>query len=122
MATFLIVDDAAIMRRSITAILEDADHTIVGECTTGKGIVSVYQRVKPDIVTLDINMPDVDGIEALELLMAAEPNAKVMMVSAIGQKHKVLEALRKGAKSYLLKPIEKGKLLELVNKLIQQPQ
>ncbi len=106
MAKVLIVDDALMMRKTIEKILTSAGHVIVDQAVNGEQAVQLYKRHKPDLVTMDITMPGVDGISALAEIMAEDPAAKVIMVSALGQKHKVFDALQNGAKSYILKPLQ----------------
>lgn len=120
MAKFMIVDDSAVMRKNIRTILESDGHKVVAEAADGREVMVNYISSKPDIVTMDISMSSMNGIEALELLLKTHPNAKVVMVSAIGHKQQVLEAIRKGAKSYVVKPIERAKLLEIVNKIAEK--
>jgi two-component system chemotaxis response regulator CheY len=117
-ARFLVVDDSSVMRKNIMRILADAGHEVVGECADGRDVLPSYVNLKPDIVTMDISMPITDGIEALKMLVKNFPEAKVIMVSALGQKAQVLEAIKSGAKSYIVKPIDKDKFIEIVNKVI----
>ena len=118
LAKFLIVDDSAVMRRNIRNILEEVGHEVVFEAVDGREVLPAYINHKPDIVTMDISMPEVDGIEALKTLIHNFPNVKVIMISAMGQKQQVLEAIKLGAKSYLVKPIEKDKFLDIIAKFI----
>lgn len=118
MARVLIVDDAIMMRKTIANMLTKAGHSIVDEATNGELAVKAYQKYRPDLVTMDITMPGVDGISALAQIMAIDPEAKVIMVSALGQKHKVFDALQAGAKSYILKPFKEEKLLGVINEVL----
>ncbi len=117
MARILVVDDSTVMRKNIKNILEKAGHEVVGEAADGRDVLPVYVNTKPDLVTMDISMPIIDGIEALKTIVKNFPNAKVIMVSALGQKAQVLEAIKLGAKSYVVKPIETDKFLEIIRKL-----
>jgi two-component system chemotaxis response regulator CheY len=117
MARFLIVDDSSVMRKNIRHILEDAGHEVAAEAADGRDVLPAYVNSKPDLVTMDINMPIIDGIEALQTLMRNFPEARVIMVSALGQKAQVLEAIKLGAKSYVVKPIEVDKFLGIIKKL-----
>lgn len=117
MATFLIVDDSSVMRKNIRTILEEAGHEVVAEATDGREVLASFINNKPDVVTLDISMGNVDGIVALQTLIRSFPQAKVVMVSAIGQKQQVLEAIKLGAKSYIVKPFERERFLEIVEKV-----
>jgi two-component system chemotaxis response regulator CheY len=119
LARFLVVDDSAVMRRNIKNILETAGHEVAAEAADGRDVLPAYVNSKPDLVTMDISMPITDGIEALKTLVKNFPDAKVIMVSALGQKAQVLEAIKLGAKSYIIKPIESDKLLEIVRKISQ---
>ena len=119
MARVLIVDDALIMRKMIGKIVEEAGHIIVGEAKNGEEAVAMYEKNLPDVVTMDITMPEMDGIEALTRIMSYDRKAKVIMVSALGQQHKVMEALDHGAKGYILKPITGDKILSVINQLME---
>lgn len=121
MAKVLVVDDSAVMRKSIRGILESAGHEVVGEAVDGKDVLIQYINCKPDIVTMDISMGDVSGIEALEILLKSYPAAKVVMVSAIGHKQQVLDAVRLGAKSYVVKPIDRPRFLDIIAKVDALP-
>lgn len=120
MARVLIVDDALMMRKMIGKILESAGHIIVGEAINGEQAIEMYHTQLPDIVTMDITMPGTDGIQALTQIMAVDASAKVIMVSALGQQHKVMEALDHGAKSYILKPITEKKILAVVQQVMER--
>ncbi|RIE00687.1 response regulator [Cohnella faecalis] len=114
----MIVDDSGVMRKNIRTILERGNHDVVMEVSDGREVLQNYIYYNPDIVTMDISMPGMDGIEALQGLLKVFPGAKVIMISAMGQKAQVLEAIRYGAKSYLVKPIEAQKLLSTVTNVI----
>lgn len=118
MANILIVDDSLIMRRNLMAILREAGHTIVGEAVNGQQAYLMYKRFRPDIVTMDITMPKIDGIDALKNIMENFPDAKVVMVSALDQKSKVYAALRKGAKHYIVKPLTADKIISVIDAVI----
>ena len=120
MARVLIVDDALMMRKTIGNMLTKAGHVIVDEAINGEQAVQAYQRHQPDLVTMDITMPGVDGISALSQIIAIDAEAKVIMVSALGQKHKVFDALQAGAKSYILKPFKEDKLLAVINEVLKE--
>lgn len=118
MARVLVVDDALMVRKMIGKMLENDGHVVVDEAVDGKQAIEMYQKHMPDIITLDITMPGMDGIEALTHIMEYDKEAKVIMVSALGQQHKVLEALEHGAKSYILKPVTAPKLLAVINRIL----
>jgi len=118
MARILIVDDALMMRKMIGKIVQDGGHIVIDEATNGEQAVEMYQKYVPDVVTMDITMPGTDGIQALARIMAYDANAKVIMVSALGQQHKVMEALDHGAKSYILKPISADKILTVIKQVM----
>lgn len=121
MAKILIVDDNLIMRRNLRIMLEKLGHEIVGEIEDGRQIVRKYKEcVRPDIVTLDITMPIVDGITALENLKDKCPEVKVVMISAVGQKSKVLRAMHLGAEHYIIKPIREELLENVIEKVLKK--
>jgi two-component system chemotaxis response regulator CheY len=117
MAKVLIVDDAAFMRMMLKNILGKNGHQIVGEAQNGAEGVKKYTELKPDVVTMDIIMPEVNGIEAVRQIMAIDPEAKIVMVSALGQEAMVKEALDAGARDFIVKPFKENKVLEVIEKL-----
>jgi two-component system chemotaxis response regulator CheY len=114
----LIVDDAAFMRMMIKNILTKNGFEVVGEASNGAEAVELYKKLQPDLVTMDITMPEMDGIEALKKIKEIDPNAKVIMVSAMGQQQLVIEAIQAGAKDFIVKPFQPDRLLEAVNKAL----
>lgn len=118
MARVLVVDDAAFMRMLVKKILTQAGHQIVGEASNGKEAVEKYKQLKPDLVTMDIVMPEMDGITAVKEIMKIDPNAKIIMITAVGQEAKVMEALKSGAKGYIVKPFQAPKVIEEVNRVL----
>ena len=118
MAKVLIVDDAAFMRMMIKDILEKNGYDIVGEAANGAIAVDMYQKEKPDIVTMDITMPDVDGIEAVKRIKAIDPEAKIVMCSAMGQQSMVMDAIKAGARDFIVKPFQADRVLEAIQKVI----
>jgi len=116
MARVLIVDDAAYFRMKLRQMLESFGHEVVGEATDGRKAVAMYSQVQPDFVTMDISMPEANGIEGVKGIIEKDPNAKIIMVSAMGQKNHVLDAMKSGAKHFVLKPFQK----EVLNKVISQ--
>lgn len=116
--TILVVDDAAFMRMMIRDILAKEGYTI-HEAVNGRDAVEKYEEVQPDLVTLDITMPELDGISALKAIKQAHPDARVLMVSAMGQQKMIVEALESGAMDFLVKPFQPTKVLETVKKCLQ---
>ncbi len=114
----LIVDDAAFMRMMIKDILEKNDYEVVGEAQDGVEAVEKYTELRPDLVTLDITMPEKDGITALKEIMAEDPNAKVIMCSAMGQQAMVIDAIQAGAKDFIVKPFQAERVLEAISKVL----
>ena len=117
MAKVLIVDDAAFMRMMIKDILEKNDFEIVGEANNGLVAVDMYKKEKPDVVTMDITMPDMDGIAAVKKIIELNSAAKIIMVSAMGQKPMIKEALEAGAKDFIVKPFDREKIISVLNNL-----
>lgn len=113
--TVLIVDDGAFMRVLIKGMLEKNNYVVVGEAGDGVAGVQMYQQLKPDIVTMDITMPDMDGIEALEKIIAIDGGASVVMVSAMGQEQYVKRAILSGAKSFVVKPFDESGLISVLD-------
>lgn len=114
--TGIIVDDASIMRIRLREILEQ-EFTIVGEAANGEEALKLYTEHTPDFVTLDITMPHMNGLDALKGLLAAHPDARVVIVSAVGQKQIVFEALEAGAKDFVVKPFDAERVLRAVRRL-----
>lgn len=113
--TFLVVDDAIFMRTVLKKMLTDAGYSVVGEAGNGIEAIELAKQLKPDIVTLDITMPEMDGIEAIEDILNVSPDTKIIMCSAMGQQSKVVEAIKKGAKDFVVKPFEKSRVLQAIN-------
>lgn len=118
MAKILIVDDAAFMRMMLKDILGKNGHEILGEAANGAEAVKKFKELKPDLVTMDIVMPEVGGIDALKQIMSNSPSARVVMCSALGQEAMLKEALAAGAKDFIVKPFQKDKVLEVVGKVL----
>ena len=117
-ARVLIVDDAIFMRRMLSDILKEGGHKVVGEATNGKESVEQYAKLKPDIVTMDIIMPEMGGIEAVKEIMKNDGMAKIIMVSAMGQQQLVVEAIQAGAKDFVVKPFEGSRVLAAIERVI----
>jgi two-component system, chemotaxis family, chemotaxis protein CheY len=114
----LITDDALFMRVTLRNILTKSGYEIAGEASNGRESVELYERVRPDLVTMDITMPEMDGISALREIRQLDPNAKIIMCTAMGQKNMVMEAVAAGAKDFIVKPFQPEKVLESVQKQI----
>ena len=118
MARVLIADDAAFMRMMIKNILTQNGHEVVGEAENGAQAVTKYAELRPDVTTMDITMPEKDGISALKEILAADPGAKIVMCSALGQEAKVIESIRSGAKDFVVKPFQQDRVLSAVSKAL----
>ncbi len=114
----LIVDDAAFMRMMLKDILYKAGYEIAGEAENGNTAIEKFKETKPDLVTLDITMPELDGIGALRGIRAIDPNANCIMCSAMGQQAMVIEAIQGGAKDFIVKPFKPDRVKEAVQKII----
>ena len=117
MAKILIVDDSRTSRKMLRNILESNGHEIIDEAVNGQEGVQKFQALKPDVVTLDITMPVVDGVEALKMIKARDPESKVVMVTAAGQKNKMIECIKAGANEFLTKPFEQQEIVDVINKM-----
>ncbi len=116
--TVLVCDDAIFMRTLITDILTQAGYDVIGEAETGAQAVEKYRQLKPDLVTMDIVMPDMGGIEAVREICKTSPEAKILMCSAMGQQALVVEAIQAGAKDFVVKPFQPSRVLEAVQRLL----
>lgn len=114
----LIADDAIFMRTLLKDILTKAGFEIVGEAANGKEAVDLYNQCQPALVTMDITMPEKTGLEALKEIISVSPEAKVIMCSAMGQHAMVLDAIKSGAKDFVVKPFQPERVLEAVNKVL----
>ena len=113
------VDDAPIIRLMIKDVLvECGKFDVVAECSNGREAVEKYKELKPDLVTMDIIMPEMDGIQALEEILKFDPNAKVVMVTAIDQRESLMKAIRLGATDYIVKPFEADRVMSAVQKAL----
>ena len=116
--TVLVCDDAIFMRTMIADILVQAGFEVVGEAETGVQAVERYRELKPDLVTMDIVMPDMGGIEAVREICRDDPDAKILMCSAMGQQALVVEAIQAGAKDFVVKPFQPSRVLEAVQRVL----
>ena len=114
----LVCDDAIFMRTMISDILSQAGFEIVGEAESGLQAVEKFRQLKPDLVTMDIVMPDMGGIEAVREICKTDPDAKILMWSAMGQQALVVEAIQAGAKDFVVKPFQPSRVLEAVQRVL----
>lgn len=119
MATILIVDDSILMRRNLKMMLTEAGHQVVAEASNGIEAYKEYAKHMPDLVTMDITMPVMSGIDAVKKIIATYPAANIIMISALDQKSMVFEAIQNGAKHYILKPITMDKILETIDDVLK---
>jgi DNA-binding NarL/FixJ family response regulator len=118
MASILIVDDSILMRRNLRMLLTEAGHEVVGEASNGFEAYKEYVKTQPDLVTMDITMPIMNGLDAVKKIIATYPSANIIMISALDQKSMVFEAIQNGAKHYILKPITMDKILHTVEEVL----
>jgi len=116
----LIVDDSLIIRKTIERFLEStySDVEIVGEASNGVLALEIFQETKPDLVTMDITMPEMDGLTCIDAMLKIDPDVKILVVSALSAKETVIEAIKKGAKGYVLKPFSEEKLKNALEEII----
>jgi two-component system chemotaxis response regulator CheY len=117
--SILICDDAAFMRMMIKDILVKNGYNIAGEAENGVKAVEKYAETKPDLVLMDITMPEMDGIQALKKIKESDPNASVVMCSAMGQQAMVIESIQSGARDFIVKPFQPDRVLEAVKKAVE---
>lgn len=120
MASVLIVDDAAFMRMTIQRMLEAHGHSMVAEAGNGIDAVQKYVEVRPDVVLLDITMPEMDGIEALKLIKKIDQNARIIICSAVGQQQRVAEAIQYGATDFIVKPFQEDRLMASIDRVMNK--
>lgn len=118
MAKILLVDDSKTSRKILRSILEENGHEIVGEASNGQEGYEKFVELKPELTTMDITMPVLDGLEALKKIIEYDKNAKVIMVTAAGQKTKMVDAVKYGAAEFLAKPFEAAQIIEIINRVI----
>lgn len=117
MIKILVVDDSLFMRQMLKNILPKDKFEIVGEATTGREALEKYSNLNPDLVTMDITMPDMDGIAAVKEILKINSEAKIIMCSAMGQKPMIKEALEAGAKDFIIKPFDKEKAIKIIESI-----
>ena len=120
MANVLVVDDAAFMRMTIKKMLEAHGHTVVGEAGNGLEAIKKYSELNPDVVMLDITMPEMNGADALKNIKQLNPAARVIICSAMGQQAMVAQAIQYGAKDFIVKPFEEDRLIASVEKIMSR--
>ena len=120
-ATILIADDLSFMRMVQKEILTERGYTIVGEAADGKEAVEKYRTLRPDLVLLDITMPHMNGLEAMRSIFAADPQARVIMCSALGQQGLIMEAIKAGVKDFIVKPFKPERMLSAIEKALKTP-
>ena len=118
MSRVLIADDAAFMRTMIKNILTEAGYEVVGEAENGQVAVAKYEELRPDLTTMDITMPELDGLSALKRIREVDPAARVVMCSAMGQQAMVVESIQAGARDFIVKPFQPDRVLEAVHKAL----
>ena len=118
MKSILIADDSLFMRQMLKELLPRDKFFVIGEASTGKEALAKYSQLNPDLVTMDITMPDMDGIQALKKIKEADPSATVIMCSAMGQQAMVIESIQAGAKDFIVKPFDKSRVLNSVGKVL----
>jgi len=116
--TVLICDDALFMRTMLAEIMEQAGFEVVGQASTGAEAVRLYNELRPDLVTMDIIMPDMGGIDAVKAIIGKYPEANIVMCSAMGQQALVIEAIQAGAKDFVVKPFQPSRVLEAVQRVL----
>jgi two-component system chemotaxis response regulator CheY len=117
MLNVLVVDDSLIMRRNVTKMVESLGHKVMAEAKDGHEAIALYSRLKPDLVTMDITMPEMDGITAVKELKKIDNHVKIIMVTSHGQEEMVINAIRSGASGYLLKPVNIIKMRDTLRKV-----
>ncbi|MDQ0257420.1 two-component system chemotaxis response regulator CheY [Evansella vedderi] len=120
MAKILITDDAAFMRMTLSKMITDAGHEVVAEAADGYEAVALYKQHRPDLVTMDITMPNLDGVEALKQIKEINPLAKVLMCSAMGQQNKVVDAIQYGAIDFIVKPFDEARMKEAIENALSR--
>lgn len=118
MANVLIVDDSRTSRRMLKEIIIEMGHSVIEECPDGEVGFVKYKELNPDLVTLDITMPKIDGLQALQLIRNYDPNAKAIMITAAGQRDKMVQAVKYGASEFITKPYEKDEVIKIIKKIL----
>lgn len=117
--TFVITDDAIFMRTLLRKIIEQSDeYEVVGEASNGREAINEAEKHQPDIITLDITMPEMDGIQAVKEILRVSPKTRIIMVSAMGQQSMVIEAIKQGAKDFVVKPFDKSRVYQSIKNVL----
>ena len=117
MKRLLVVDDAVFMRKMICGVAAEAGWEVVGEAANGLEAIALYDRLRPDLVTMDQVMPEMGGLEALRQIRSEDPDARVVVVTALDQKQALMDSIREGAIDFIVKPFERQRVLNLLAKL-----
>nr|WP_239616026.1 response regulator [Cohnella mopanensis] len=115
----MVVDDAAFLRAMLKDILVKAGHEVISEAANGEEAIERYRKLRPDLVTMDITMPIMEGVEAVKEIRKMDPTANIVMCSAIGQRNLIIEAIQSGAKDFIVKPFHASRVVEAINKAIE---
>lgn len=118
MATILVTDDSKFMRNVLKRILEDSGHQVIAEAMNGREAIELYSLHSPQLVTMDITMPEVDGLQAVKEICSRDPKAKVIMISSVGQQYMISEALNYGARDFIVKPFDLDRICDAVNRVL----
>lgn len=118
--TVIVVDDSPIIVKKLAVLLQTFGYEVVQTASNGKEAVEAYKQYQPDVVTMDITMPEMNGIEATQKIMNEFPDAKILMITSHGQENMVLDALKAGAKGYILKPFQQQKVYETIQKMCKR--
>jgi two-component system chemotaxis response regulator CheY len=117
--TFVIVDDSSFIRTILKKMLEETEgFNVLGEASDGEEAVRIAGEIKPDILTLDITMPNMDGLSAVKKILEVSPNTKIIMISAMGQQSVVIDAIKCGAKDFVIKPFEKSRVMQAIKNVL----
>jgi two-component system, chemotaxis family, chemotaxis protein CheY len=120
MARILIVDDTKFMRETLTGIIQKANHDVVGEGENGLEAIRLYRELKPDLVTMDITMPEMSGLEAVRKIKQEFPDARIIMCSAMGQQKMIVEAIEAGAKDFIVKPFDESRVIDSIARILNK--
>jgi len=119
-AKVMIVDDTAMMRSMLKQMIEELGHTVVAEASNGEDALKLFPLKQPDLVTMDVTMPQMDGISVLRKMKLIDPNVKVLMCSAMDRQDLIIEAISLGAKDFIVKPLQKTRAMETIRKILSE--